>query len=285
MSNIKLFNNKEIRAEWDGEKEDWLFSVVDVCNVLSDSEAEDEGAYWRKLKQRLKAEGSELVTNCHGLKMRAKDGKMRLTDVLDTKGVLRLVQSIPSPNAEPFKVWLAQVGAERIEEIYDPEKAISRALEFYRRKGYTEAWINQRLKTIDMRKELTDQWKEGGAVTGKDYAILTDEMTKAWSGMTTRDYKDLKGLTKENLRDNMTNIERVLNMLAEVTTTTLAKVEKPQGLNANVRVAQKGGRVAGVAKNEFEAATGVKVISPVNARNKEFLEVKEADKLGGGTEE
>jgi hypothetical protein len=272
MSNIKLFNNKEIRAEWDENQEDWFFAVVDIVGVLSESD--DPRNYWYVLKSRLKKEGSELLTNCKGLKMLAPDGKRRLTDALDTKGVLRLVQSIPSPNAEPFKLWLAQLGSERIDEIYDPEKAIQRALEFYRRKGYTEAWINQRLKTIDMRKELTDEWKAGGIEAPSEYAILTDEMTRAWSGMSTRGYKNYKGLTKENLRDNMTNIELVLNMLAEVTTTTIAKVEQPQGVDENVCVAKRGGSVAGDAKKRFEQETGVQVISSVNAKNKELLEVK-----------
>lgn len=272
MSNIKLFNDKQIRMHWDAEKEDWYLSVVDVCGVLSGSD--DPRNYWKVLKHRLNEEGSQLVTNCNQLKMLASDGKMRKTDVLDTKGILRLVQSIPSPNAEPFKMWLAQVGNERIEEIYDPEKAIQRALEFYRKKGYTEGWINQRLKTIEMRKELTDEWKSGGIKTSREYAILTDEMTKAWSGMTTRNYKTLKGLTKENLRDNMTNIELVLNMLAEVTTTTLERTEQPQEFEGHRCVAKRGGRVAKVAKTEFESETGVKVISPINAKNKQLLEVK-----------
>lgn len=274
MSNIKLFNDKEIRTHWDEEREEWYFSIVDVCGVLSDSASKDKGAYWRKLKQRLKEEGSELVTNCHGLKMLAPDGKMRMTDTLDTKGILRLVQSIPSPNAEPFKMWLAEVGNDRIEEIYDPEKAISRALDFYRKKGYSEGWISQRLKTIDMRNELKDEWKKGGLKPGVEYAILTDEMTKAWSGMTTRQYKTHKDLTKENLRDNMTNIELVLNMLAEVTTTAIAKTERPQGLQKNKEVAKRGGKVAGAAKSEFEKETGAKVVSKVNAHNKELLEIE-----------
>ncbi|MCL2631107.1 MAG: phage antirepressor protein [Firmicutes bacterium] len=273
MNNIKLFNSKEIRTQWDSAKEEWYFSVVDVCNVLSDSQSHDKGAYWRNLKKRLKAEGSEIVSNCYELKLLSADGKRYNTDVLDTKGILRLVQSIPSPNAEPFKIWLAQVGSERIEEIYDPEIAINRALEFYRKKGYTEGWINQRLKTIEMRKELTDEWKDKGAVTNKDYAILTNEMTSAWAGMSTRDYKEHKGLTKENLRDNMTNIELVLNMLAEVTTTTISKTTNPKGMKENIAVARRGGKVAKDARNSFERETGTAVISQLNATNKELLEV------------
>jgi hypothetical protein len=276
MSNIKLFNSKGIRAHWDSEKEDWYFSVVDVVAVLSESE--NPKNYWYVLKGRLKKEGSQLLTNCKVLKMTAADGKKYNTDALDTQGVLRLIQSIPSPNAEPFKVWLAEVGKERIDEIYDPEKAISRALEFYRRKGYSEGWINQRLKTIEMRKELTDEWKDKGAVTGQDYAILTDEMTKAWSGMTTRGYKYYKNLTKENLRDNMTNIELVLNMLAEVTTTTISKTENPSSMDENIKIAQKGGSVAKDAKNSYEKATGQKVISKVNAATKERLEIRHSKK-------
>jgi hypothetical protein len=271
MSNIRLFNDKQIRTHFDTEKEEWFFSVVDVCGVLSGSD--NPRNYWKVLKHRLTDEGSQLVTDCNRLKMLAADGKMRETDVLDTKGILRLVQSIPSPNAEPFKVWLAQVGSERIDEIYDPEIAINRALEFYRRKGYTEGWINQRLKTIDMRKELTDEWKDKGAMPGKDYAILTDEMTKAWSGMTTRAYKDHKDLTKENLRDNMTNIELVLNMLAEVTTTTISKTQNPQGMDENIEVAKLGGSVAKDAKDSYERKTGQKVVSKINARNKQQLEI------------
>lgn len=221
MSNLKLFNDKKIRTVWDTEREDWLFSAVDICGVLSD-QADYDGArkYWKVLKMRLNKERSELVSNCYQLKVTSpKDGKAYNTDMLDTKGVLRLVQSIPSPNAEPFKLWLAQVGAERIDEIADPEKAILRGAEFYRAKGYTEGWINQRLRTIEMRKELTDEWKERGVDNEQGYAILTNEMTKAWSGLSVQQYKQLKGLKKENLRDNMTNIELVLNMLAEVTTT------------------------------------------------------------------
>ena len=201
QNKIKVFENKQVRTLWNADEEEWYFSVVDVCNVLADSASKDPGAYWRKLKQRLKNEGSEVVTNCHGLKMQAADGKYYKTDCLDTKGVLRLVQSIPSPKAEPFKMWLAQVGSERLDEIADPEKAILRGADFYRAKGYTEGWINQRLQTIEMRKELTDEWKERGIEQEKDYAILTNEMTKAWSGLSVKEYKEFKGLKKENLLD------------------------------------------------------------------------------------
>ncbi len=271
---IKVFENKRVRTIWNADEEEWYFSVVDVCNILADSASKDPGAYWRKLKQRLKAEGSELVTNCHGLKMRADDGKMRTTDCLDTKGVLRLVQSIPSPKAEPFKMWLAQVGSERLDEIADPEKAILRGADFYRAKGYTEGWINQRLQTIEMRKELTDEWKARGVQKDKEYAILTDEMTKAWSGLSVREYKDLKGLRKENLRDNMTNMELVLNMLAEVTTTALSKQEKPATFEENKRVAKEGGATAKEARSAVERRLGSSVVSPLNASDKQALEIK-----------
>lgn len=281
---IKVFENKRVRTVWNAEEEEWYFSVVDVCNILADSASKDPGAYWRKLKQRLKAEGSELVTNCHGLKMRADDGKMRTTDCLDTKGVLRLVQSIPSPKAEPFKMWLAQVGSERLDEIADPEKAILRGADFYRAKGYTEGWINQRLQTIEMRKELTDEWKARGIQRDKEYAILTDEMTKAWSGLSVREYKDLKGLRKENLRDNMTNMELVLNMLAEVTTTALSKQEKPATFEENKRVAKEGGATAKEARSAVERRLGHTVVSPLNASDKQALEIKASGEEGGTDE-
>ena len=281
---IKVFESKQIRTLWNETEEEWYFSVVDVCNVLSDSSSKDAGAYWRKLKQRLKAEGSEVVTNCHGLKMQSSDGKYYKTDCLDTKGVLRLVQSIPSPKAEPFKMWLAQVGSERLDEIADPEKAILRGADFYRAKGYSEGWINQRLQTIEMRKELTDEWKARGIERDKDYAILTNEMTKAWSGLTVQEYKQVKGLKKENLRDNMTNIELVLNMLAEVTTTTLSRQEKPQNFNESKDVARRGGKVANIAKKEFEETTGVSVVSPLNASNKPALEIKAPGDKNDGEE-
>ena len=270
---IKVFESKEVRTVWNAEEEEYFFSVVDVVAVLTDSK--DPSAYWRKLKQRLKLEGNETVTTCHGLKMQASDGKMRMTDCLDTKGVLRLVQSIPSPKAEPFKVWLAQVGSERLDEIADPEQAILRGAEYYRRKGYSEGWINQRLQTIEMRKELTDEWKARGIEQEREYAILTNEMTKAWSGLTVQEYKQVKGLKKENLRDNMTNIELVLNMLAEVSTTAISKAKKPETFYENKTVAKEGGIVAKNARIDLESRTGQSVISPLNASDKLALEVKE----------
>lgn len=278
MSNIKVFENKKVRTQWDAEKEDWWFSVVDVCAILSESQSKDAGAYWRKLKQRLKQEGSEFVTICHELKLQSTDGKFYKTDVLDTKGILRLVQSIPSKKAEPFKMWLAQVGSERLDEIADPEKAILRGADFYRAKGYTEGWINQRLQTIEMRKELTDEWKERGIEKEKDYAILTNEMTKAWSGLSVQQYKQLKNLKKENLRDNMTNLELALNMLAEVTTTAFSKQEQPKTFEENKKVAKRGGNVAKNARKDIEGQLGHSIISPVNGSNKQLLEVKKLKK-------
>ena len=270
---IKLFENKVVRSHWDAEQEEWYFSVVDVIEVLTESK--DANAYWRKLKQRLKEEGNETVTKCHGLKMVAADGKMRFTDVATTEQLLRLIQSIPSPKAEPFKLWLAQVGSERLDEITDPEKAILRGADFYRAKGYTENWINQRLQTIEMRKELTDEWKARGIDKEKDYAILTNEMTKAWSGLSVKDYKELKGLKKENLRDNMTNIELVLNMLAEVTTTAISKSKEPETFSENLQVAKEGGSVAKNARVDIEERIGKSVISPLNAEDKILLDVKD----------
>ncbi len=279
MSDIKIFQEKKVRTQWDEKKEDWWFSVVDVVNILTDSkDFLTARKYWNKLKQRLNEEGSELVTNCHQLKMQSSDGKFYLTDVLDTKGILRLVQSIPSKKAEPFKVWLAQVGSERLDEIVDPQKAIDRGVEFYRQKGYPAEWITQRLLTIKMRKELTDEWKELGIEKESDYAILTNEMTKAWSGLSVQEYKQLKNLKKENLRDNMTNIELVLNMLAEVTTTALSKQEKSQTFEENQSVARRGGGVAKTAKKKYEKELGQKIISPVNAKDKNLLEVKKDKK-------
>lgn len=270
---IKIFENKQVRTAWNADEEEWYFSAVDVVAVLTDSA--DPNNYWKVLKSRLKQEGSELVTNCNRLKLRSpKDGKTYNTDVLDTKGVLRLVQSIPSPKAEPFKMWLAQVGSERLDEIADPEKAILRGADFYRAKGYTEGWINQRLQTIEMRKKLTDEWKERGVKEGVEYAILTDEMTKAWSGLTVKEYKELKGLKKENLRDNMTDIELVLNMLAEVTTTALSKRKKPETFQENIVVAREGGETASEARQAVEKRLGKNVISPLNASDKPALETK-----------
>ena len=269
---IKIFENKRVRTAWNADQEEWYFAVVDVVEILTDSP--NPQTYWRVLKKRLRDEGNETVTSCNALKMLAKDGKNRLTDCLDTKGVLRLVQSIPSPKAEPFKMWLAQVGSERLDEIADPEKAILRGADFYRAKGYTEGWINQRLQTIEMRKKLTDEWKERGVKEGVEYAILTDEMTKAWSGLTVKEYKELKGLKKENLRDNMTDIELVLNMLAEVTTTTLSKKEQPETFAENCSVAKRGGKFAGDTRKRFEEEIGGEVISSLNASDKPALEAK-----------
>ena len=263
MNEIKLYENKEIRSVWDEEKEEWYFSVVDVVSVLTESK--DPQVYWRVLKKRLKDEGNETVTNCNALKMKAADGKMRLTDVADMQGIFRIIQSIPSPKAEPFKLWLAEVGKERIDEIIDPELTIDRALETYLKKGYSREWINQRLQAIQVRKELTDAWDDHGIEKGIEYAILTDEITKAWSGMTTRKYKDFKGLKKENLRDNMTTLEIVLNMLAEATTTELTKTVNPQGLEENRKVAKEGGGIAGNARKEIEQKTGKPVITSKNA--------------------
>ena len=260
---IQLFEDKRIRTAWDEEKEEWYFSVVDVVAVLTDSV--DPAAYWRKLKQRLKAEGNETVTNCHGLKMTAPDGKKRLTDVAATEQILRIIQSIPSPKAEPFKLWLAQVGRERIEETIDPELTIERALETYLKKGYTREWINQRLQAIQVRKELADEWDAHGVQKGVEYAILTDEISRAWSGMSTRQYKNLKGLKKENLRDNMTTLELVLNMLAEATTTEISKQKAPETFSENIDVARAGGKVAGDARKAIESQTGVPVITSKNA--------------------
>jgi hypothetical protein len=274
MSNkIQIFEDKKVRTKWDAEKEEWYFSVVDVVGVLTNQETQRGSSnYWAKLKQRLNEEGSELLTFCQQLKLQSSDGKFYNTDVLDTKGILRLVQSIPSKKAEPFKVWLAEVGNERLNEIADPEKAILRGAEYYREKGCTEGWINQRMQGIDMRRKLTDEWKERGIDKEKDYAILTNEMTKAWSGLNIQEYKQLKDLKKESLRDNMTDIELTLNQLAEVTTTALSKKEKPQTFSENKKVAKKGGKVAHNAKVDFEKAVGVKVVSTLNASKKELLE-------------
>ena len=263
MDEIKIYDNKQIRSAWDNEKEEWYFSIIDVVGVLTESE--NPRKYWSVLKTRLKEEGSQLATNCSQLKMKATDGKMRLTDVADMQGIFRIIQSIPSPKAEPFKMWLAEVGKERIDETIDPELTIDRALETYLKKGYTKEWINQRLQAIQVRKELTDAWDEHGIQKGKEYAILTDEITKAWSGMTTRRYKDFKGLKKENLRDNMSTLEIVLNMLAEATTTELTKTTNPQGLEENKKVAKEGGSIAGDARKAIEEKTGKPVITSKNA--------------------
>ncbi len=270
MSNIKIFEDKKVRVEWDEQQEDWLFAAVDIVAILSESS--NPQTYWRVLKKRLKDEGNETVTNCNALKLKAIDGKMRLTDVLYTKEVLRLVQSIPSKKAEPFKMWLAQVGSERLDEIADPQKAIDRAVQTYRDKGYPEEWITQRMMTIKMRKELTDEWQNRGITKEQDYAILTNEMTKAWSGLSVQEYKKLKGIKKENLRDNMTNIELVLNMLAEVTTTNISKQEKPKTFTENKKVAREGGDIAKNARLDYEKRLGKSVVSSKNADNKLLLD-------------
>jgi hypothetical protein len=268
---LAIFEGKQIRRHWDDKSEKWYFSVVDVVGVLSDSV--DPRNYWKVLKNRLNAEGSEVVTKCNQLKMQASDGKYYLTDTADTEVLLRLIQSIPSPNAEPFKLWLAKVGYERLEETADPELAINRALKTYLAKGYSPAWIMQRLKSIEIRKELTDEWEKAGVKEGLEFAILTDEITKAWTGMTTREYKNLKDLKKENLRDNMTNLELVLNMLAETATTEISKKEEPKGLEPSRKVANRGGKIAGNARKQIESETGKSVISGDNFfSNKKKLE-------------
>jgi len=261
---IKIFDQRQVRTYWDEEKELWYISVNDVIEVLTDSI--DPQAYWRKLKQRLKQEGNETVTNLHGLKMQAKDGKMRLTDVADTEQFFRLIQSIPSPKAEPFKVWLAQLASERLNEMQDPEITIDRALEQYLKLGYSENWINQRLKSIEIRKELTDEWKKRGLKEGLQFATLTDIITKAWSGKTTKEYKILKGLKKENLRDNMTNTELILNMLAEASTKDISQATKPETFEKSKKIANQGGKIAGDARKALEAKTGKKVVSSLNAK-------------------
>lgn len=264
--NIQLFENKRIRTAWDEEKEEWYFSVVDVVAVLTDQpDYQAARNYWKVTKKRLKDEGNETVTACNQLKMTASDGKKRLTDVADTEQLLRIIQSIPSPKAEPFKLWLAQVGRDRIEETIDPELTIDRALETYLKKGYSREWINQRLQAIQVRKELTDEWDACGVQKGVEYAILTDEISRAWSGMSTRQYKNLKGLKKENLRDNMTTLELVLNMLAEATTTEISKQKAPSTFSENMAVAREGGEAAGIARKAVEERTGVPVITPKNA--------------------
>lgn len=271
---IQLFNDQKIRSAWDIDKEEWYFSVVDVCSVLTDQQTQRGASnYWAKLKQRLKEEGAdELLTNCQQLRLLASDGKKRLTDVANTAQLLRIIQSIPSPKAEPFKQWLAMVGSQRLDETADPELAIQRALYTYKKKGYSDKWIAQRLKSIEFRKELTDEWDRSG-IKDTEYAILTNELTKAWAGMTTSQYKAYKGLKKESLRDNMTNTELVLNMLAEVSTTEISKATNPQGLEPSKRVARQGGAIARNARKELEEKTGASVISPHTAKD-----IKELDK-------
>ena len=278
---IQLFEDKRIRTAWDEEKEEWYFSVVDVVAVLTEQpDYQAARNYWKVTKKRLKDEGNETVTSCNQLKMTASDGKKRLTDVADTEQLLRIIQSIPSPKAEPFKLWLAQVGRERIEETIDPELTIERALETYLKKGYTREWINQRLQAIQVRKELTDEWDARGVQKGVEYAILTDEISRAWSGMSTRQYKNLKGLKKENLRDNMTTLELVLNMLAEATTTEISKQKSPETFSENLAIAREGGEAAGIARKAVEERTGVPVITSKNAAQ---LNQVVADLLEGTT--
>jgi hypothetical protein len=264
-TSIKIFEQKKIRSYWDDEQEKWYFSVVDVIQVLTESV--DVAAYWRKLKQRLKQEGNETVTNLHGLKMLAVDGKMRLTDAADTEQLFRLIQSVPSPKAEPFKLWLAKVARERIDEIEDPEIGIERLMETYLKKGYSKEWINQRLKSIEVRKDLTNEWEKRGVSKGQEYAILTDEITKAWSSFSVKQYKKHKDLKKENLRDNMSNLELVLNMLAEATTTEISKEKKPKTFTENKIIANQGGTIAGNTRKAIEEKTGKKVVTKLNAKN------------------
>lgn len=269
---IAIFQGKQIRRHWDSEKELWYFSVVDVVGVLSNST--NPRNYWKVLKNRLKNEGSEVVTKCNQLKMKAPDGKYYLTDATDTEVMLRIIQSIPSPNAEPFKLWLAQVGYERLEETADPELAINRALKTYLRKGYSQDWINQRLKSIEIRKFLTDEWEKRGIKDGLEFAILTDEITQAWTGLTTKQYKNLKGLKKENLRDNMTNLELVLNMLAETATTEISQKREPKTFDQSKKVAREGGTIAGNARKEIESKTSRNVITQKNAKKLKLTESK-----------
>lgn len=266
-NSVQLYENQPIRTAWDEENEEWYFSIVDVVGVLTDQTTpRSASTYWAVLKNRLKKEGAnQLLTNCKQLKMTASDGKKRMTDVANTEQLLRIIQSIPSPKAEPFKLWLAQIGRERIEETIDPELAIDRAFETYFKKGYSEEWIHQRLLSIRIRNDLTAEWQKRGIEKGREYAILTDEITRAWSGMNTRQYKRLKGLKKENLRDNMSDLELVLNMLAEASTTEISKVQNPQGLQENMQVARSGGEVAGTARKEIESRTGNSVITSNNA--------------------
>ena len=275
---IKLFEERKVRTAWDDEQEKWYFSIVDVVDVLTDSkDALTARKYWNKLKQRLKEEGNETVTNCHQLKMRAADGKMRLTDVADTEQLFRIIQSVPSPKAEPFKRWMAQVAAERIDQMQDPELSIHQAMADYKRLGYSDNWINQRLKSIEIRKDLTDQWRLHNVEEGIQYATLTDIIYQAWAGKTAKEYKQYKGLKKENLRDNMTNEELVLNMLAELSTTSITKAKDPQNLEENMQCATEGGEVARVAREQLESKTGRKVVSPLSA--KKFFGAQQSPEL------
>jgi hypothetical protein len=273
---IKIFEDKRIRMEWSEQEQDWYLSIVDVISILTDQPTQRSASnYWRKMKQRLKEEGNELVTICHQLKLEAADGKRYLTDVANTKGILRIIQSIPSPKAEPFKMWLAEVGSERLDEMADPEMAIDRAFQTYLKKGYSEKWINQRIKTMEVRKGLTDEWQRSGIEKTQDFAVLTDIMTKEWSDKTTREYKVFKGLKKENLRDHMTNMELVLNMLAEVSATDLSKESDPAGMAETAKVAKQGGSVAKAARQQYEKQSGKNVVSSLNAKNLKELKGKE----------
>ncbi|MEP6804040.1 MAG: BRO family protein [Flavobacterium sp.] len=264
---VKLFEQKQVRSMWNDEHEKWFFSIVDVIGILS-NQLNHQGArnYWKVLKSRLLKEGNETVTNCNQLKFVAEDGKMRMTDVADTEQLFRLIQSVPSPNAEPFKLWLAKVGSERLDEIADPELGIDRLMETYLKKGYSKEWVNQRLKSIEVRKDLTDEWEIRGVKKGQEFAILTDEITKAWSGLSVKEYKNLKDLKKENLRDNMSNLELVLNMLAEATTTEISKEKKPETFQQNRTIATQGGTIAGNTRKEIEEKTGKKIVSPTSAK-------------------
>ena len=273
QNKLKLFENKKIRYVWNAEEEEWYFSVVDIVEVLTGTDRPRK--YWNDLKKKLSMEGSDLSAFIGQLKMPSSDGKYYSTDVLSTKNILRLIQSIPSPKAEPFKMWLAQIGNDRLEEYADPEKAITRGADYYRAKGYTDGWIKQRLQAIEMRKELTDEWKNRGIEKESEFAILTNELTKAWSGLSVREYKELKGLKKENLRDNMTNLELVLNMLAEVSTTAISKAKEPETFGENINVAKEGGSVAKNARNDIESRIGKTVISELNATDKPALDIKD----------
>jgi len=268
---VKIFEGREVRSVWDSDADKWYISIIDVIEILTESP--NPRNYWKVLKHRLISEGNETVTNCNQLKLSAADGKMRFTDVADAEQLFRLIQSIPSPKAEPFKMWLAQLGRERLEEIDDPEQGIDRLLEYYHRKGYSKAWINQRLKSIEVRKELVEEWDRRGVKKGQEYAALTDIITQGWAGMTTKQYKQFKGLKTESLRDNMTNLELVLSMLAEASTTEISQKEQPDTLEESKRIAHRGGKVARVARKELETQTGQKVVSPLNAKN--TLEIEE----------
>ncbi len=267
---IQLFQERKVRTVWDDQEEKWYFSIVDVCGILTESK--DPQVYWRKVKQRLKSEGNETVTNCHALKLQAADGKMRLTDVADTEQLFRLIQSIPSPKAEPFKLWMAQVASQRFDQMQDPELSIDQAIIDYKRLGYSDAWINQRIKSIEVRKELTDEWKRTGVHEGLEYASLTDIITREWSGFTTKQYKRYKGLKKENLRDNMTNLEMAFNILAEASATELSKQRDPKGYSQQKQIAKEGGSVAKTARRQLEGKLGHNIISPTKARDYLLIE-------------